>query len=435
MRHSSLILLFLIGFNIHISAQIGTRLPSEKIIKQDPATGVELHFLTSTPAGDSKIYPTHPQWTSDGKWLVFRSKRIPGEALAVNEDSGEMIQVTEGGYIGMLTLSKKNMTLYYIQKAEGGDDLLVNAVDLASLFKDSREGILKERDSYIRTKGRIPGEMANGADMALDASESHIYFKTSKSYATKHAADGMKVEGNFGPRNMGAGPGAIAKMNLSNGEIQHVVSVPFQVGHVQTNPWVPGEIVFCWETGGKAPQRMWTVNADGAGLKPLLPENDFDWVTHEAVITKDEVAFAIMGHRPITPAGESTSTSAENPGQESEWGPSGTRARPTGLAIINLRTHEMRIEGQTENGSGLWHVHGSPDGKWAVGDDFARNLYLINRETKEMKLISSGHKTTAQDHPHPTFHPDGNRFQIQSAMLSEDGKSMNICVVMIPEDW
>jgi len=40
------------------------------------------------------------------------------------------------------------------------------------------------------------------------------------------------------------------------------------VGHVQTNPWMPGEIVFCWETGGKAPQRTWTVMADGTGLRP-----------------------------------------------------------------------------------------------------------------------------------------------------------------------
>ena len=38
------------------------------------------------------------------------------------------------------------------------------------------------------------------------------------------------------------------------------------IGHVQTNPWVPGEIVFCWETGGKAPQRTWTVMADGTVL-------------------------------------------------------------------------------------------------------------------------------------------------------------------------
>jgi hypothetical protein len=31
--------------------------------------------------------------------------------------------------------------------------------------------------------------------------------------------------------------------------------------------------------------------------------------------------------------------------------------------------------------------------------------------------------------------PDGTKIQIQSAMLSADGKSMNICVIPIPEEW
>jgi oligogalacturonide lyase len=70
-----------------------------------------------------------------------------------------------------------------------------------------------------------------------------------------------------------------------------------------------------------------------------------------------------------------------------------------------------------------------------VGDDFARNLYLIDRRTNEMMLLSTGHKATAADHPHPTFSPDGTRIEIQSAMLSEDGRSLNICIVPVPEAW
>jgi oligogalacturonide lyase len=200
-----------------------------------------------------------------------------------------------------------------------------------------------------------------------------------------------------------------------------VVAVPFQVGHIQTNPFVPGEIIFCWETGGKSPQRTWTVKADGTGLRPLYAEAPYDWVTHEAVITKDEVAIAILGHR--------------KPGTNDEWGPSGTREHATGLGIVNLRTRELYIAGQTKSGSGLWHVHGSPDGRWAVGDDFTRSLYLIDRHTNEMMLLSTGHKETAADHPHPTFSPDGTRIQIQSAMLSEDNRSMNICVIPVPDTW
>jgi oligogalacturonide lyase len=238
---------------------------------------------------------------------------------------------------------------------------------------------------------------------------------------------------------MGQGPSGIAGMNIHSGEIKYVISVPFQVGHIQTNPWVAGEIVFCWETGGKSPQRTWTVMADGTGLRPLYPESEYEWVTHEAVISKDEVAISIMGHRKIPGVDKTvdagTSVSGANPGQEAAWGPSGTREKPTGLAIVNLRTREMEIVGQTKSGSGLWHVSGSPDGRWAVGDDFARNIYLIDRHTREMILLSAGHKTTAADHPHPTMSPDGTKIQVQSAMLSADNRTMNICIIPVPEEW
>jgi len=77
------------------------------------------------------------------------------------------------------------------------------------------------------------------------------------------------------------------------------VFLNFQVGHIQSNPWVPGQIVFCWETGGKSPQRTWIVNSDRTGLRALYPESPYEWVTHEIVIGKEEVAFAIMGHREV----------------------------------------------------------------------------------------------------------------------------------------
>ena len=157
------------------------------------------------------------------------------------------------------------------------------------------------------------------------------------------------------------------------------------------------------------------------------------------MISKDEVAIAIMGHRKIPGTDKTvaagTPVSGANPGQEAAWGPSGTREKPTGLGIVNLRSREMVIVGQTPAGSGLWHVNGSSDGRWAVGDDFARNIYLIDRHTSEMILLSAGHKETAADHPHPTFNADGTKIEIQSAMLSADNRSMNICIIPVPDEW
>jgi oligogalacturonide lyase len=445
-----LVLVFLLIHIIRIHAQIGTRFPSEKKTINDPVTGTELTFLTSKPAGDSKIYQTHNQWTADGNWVIFRSNRVKGEAMAVNEKTGTIVQVSEGGFTGMLNVARKSMKLYFMRNLPAdqatpnrrGGPVQVIEVDLATLFADSESGKLKQATAYQRICGTTPAEMGAGGDMALDGDEEVVYFRTGKGESAKHIPEGTKIEPNFGPRNMGAGPSGLGMMNIKTGETKFVVAVPFQVGHIQANPWVPGEIVFCWETGGKAPQRTWTVMSDGSGLRPLYPESEYEWVTHESIITKDEVAIAIMGHRKvgtgkIADNQEASDVQKEpaNPGQEQDWGPSGTREKPSGLGIVNLRTREMTIAGQTSSGSGLWHVNGSSDGRWAVGDDFKRGIYLIDRHTHEMILLSAGHKETAADHPHPTFSADGSRIEIQSAMLSEDNRSMNICIIPLPEEW
>lgn len=435
---AGLVLLFSVALAAALPAKLGDRFPSEKRVVPDPHTGVPLTFLTTASAGESKIYPTHRQWTADSQWIVFRSGRAKGQAMAVHEESGVMVQVTDQGFLGALCLAQHSMKLYYL-RPEGGmpppsaavkgegrrgaitKPLQVIETDLAKLFADSAAGKVGAAENYERVCGTIPLEWGAAGELALDADEQVAYFRINKEEAVKHLPAGVKAEENFGPRNMGAGPTGIGKLDLRTGAVAVVTAVPFQVGHVQSNPWVSGEIVFCWETGGKAPTRMWTVRADGTGLRPLFPEAPHDWVTHEAVITKDEVAFAIMGHRA--------------PGTNDAWGPCGSRDHPTGLGIVNLRTREMRIVAQTKRGSGLWHVHGSPDGRWAVGDDFGRNLYLIDRTNDEMLLLSTGHKATAADHVHPTFSPDGTRIQIQSAMLAPDGRSMDICVVPVPEAW
>ncbi|MDE6116247.1 MAG: oligogalacturonate lyase family protein [Duncaniella sp.] len=412
-----------------VLAQMGMRFPSERKVIKDPQTGVELVFLTSkSGTGDSKIYQTHNQWTSDGRWVVFRSDRVKGEAMAVNEETGDIVQVTEGGFTGMLCVARNSMMLYHMRVMKNGEGnrigMAVVEVNLEKLFADSEAGTLKSKNNYERICGVIPADMCSEGDMALDGSEEIAYFRLDKEYA-RHMPIAEPIADNFGPRNMGAGPGGIGKINLTTGVAEPVVAVHFKVGHIQGNPWHPGEVVFCWETGGKSPQRTWMVNSDGTGLRPIYRETEYDWVTHEAVIGEDELAIAILGHRTIAQDERSMDT-------EKDWGPSGTKEYPTGLAVVNMRTREITLEGQVD-GDSFWHVAGSQNGHWVAGDDFARELWLIDRHTKERILLTGGHNTAARDHVHPTFKPDGTAIEIQSAMLSEDGRSMNICVVRIPQ--
>ena len=424
------------AFTLALTAQIGTRFPSERKVIKDPKTGVELVFLTSkSGTGDSKIDQTHNQWTSDAKWVVFRSNRVRGEAMAVNEETGDIVQVTEGGFTGMLCVARHSMNLYIMRQAKDKNGeragMEVVEINLEKLFADSEAGKLKKKDAYERLCGVIPKEMCSEGDMALDGSEQSVYFRLDKEYARKMPI-AEPIAPNFGPRNMGAGPGGIGKMDLKTGKSEPVVAVHFKVGHIQGNPWHPGEVIFCWETGGKAPTRAWICNADGTELRPIYRETENDWVTHEAVISEDEVVLAIIGHRPINKGEQKKIDGLESFATSNDWGPSGTKEYATGIAVVNLRTRELTLEGQVP-GDNFWHVAGSHDGHWVAGDDFARELWVIDRHTGERTLLTAGHKTTARDHVHPTFKPDGTEIEIQSAMLSEDGRSMNICIVRMPQ--
>jgi oligogalacturonide lyase len=201
-------------------------------------------------------------------------------------------------------------------------------------------------------------------------------------------------------------PGGIRSIDLQTGVIKTVIDTAFTMGHVQANPWVTGEIIYCNETGGDAPQRMFFVRADGTDNHALYQETAAEWVTHEVVVDRDHVMFAIMAHLPKL------------------------RLKPTGIAVINLRNNEMKIVGQVEEGRGFWHCNGSADGRWAVGDNFDGNIYLVNRLTGETTLVSTDHKMRP-DHAHPTFSPDGKRILIQSGLLS-NGASLDLMVIPVP---
>jgi oligogalacturonide lyase len=452
-------------------AQMGRKWPSEKKIVPDPVTGLPLTFLTSTdgPYSQSKIYQTHRQWTADGKWIIFRGTRETGsQAFAVNEETGDIVQVTETGFQGMLCAGNKTMKLYVLAGGGGGGrgpgaargaagaarganqapgagragagaappegrgpggrgpsgPRQILEIDLAKLFADVAAGTVKPAANYTRVCGTIPPTLQVDGNMGLDANDDFMYFRVDGPETTE-LSPGQTLLPGFGPRARQTTSG-LRSMNLKTGEIKFIANVGFQIGHVQSNPWKPGEIVFCWETTGKAPQRTWIVESDGTGLRPLYPEAPYEWITHEAVISRDEAVIAILGHRSIASATP-----------QSDWGISGTFEHPTGVAIVNLRTREMRIVGQVpqgEPGRSDWHVAGSADGRWAACDDFSYELWLIDRRSGEMNLLA-GPQHTGADHIHPTFNADGTKIEIESALISKDNRSLNICVVPLPKTW
>jgi len=434
------------------ASNVGKRFPSEKTSYTDKVTGLTVTVLTTDASGSAKPYQTHTTWTADGKWIIMRSNRggNGSQAFLVNEQNGDIIQLTDGPGTGTgsLNLARKTMKLYFIRggppfgpQAAGAAATLpaprqLIELNLEPLIADAMAGTPKEAPAYERVVTTLPTELRDAGGFALDADETRAYWGVSWGPPPQRSPQAVPATANNpGERSridqantnpaedraaarqrfaeLGKGPGGIRSIDLKTGEITKVIDTDFRMGHVQTNPWMPGEIIYCHETTGDGPQRMWTVRGDGSGNRPLYVETPDEWITHETVSGPDEVMFMIIGHLPYL------------------------RLRPTGIAVINLRNDQMKILGQMEetmpNGGtgGYWHVNGSPDGKWAVGDNFQGSIYVLDRKTGEQVLLTTDHKMRP-DHTHPIFGPDSKRVLIQSGHLS-DGQHLDLMTVTIPE--
>jgi oligogalacturonide lyase len=57
-----------------LASDVGKRFPPEMRTFVDAQTGVTVTALTTGTFNDAKIYQTHPQWTSDGQYIIFQSR-------------------------------------------------------------------------------------------------------------------------------------------------------------------------------------------------------------------------------------------------------------------------------------------------------------------------------------------------------------------------
>ena len=442
MKHK--IWIFLTGcilFSLTLAASnVGKRYPSEKHTITDSITGRTLTVLTASTYSDAKPYHTHDTWTSDGQWIIFRSQRGDkgSQLFVVNETTGDIVQLTDdpGVNTGSLNLSRKEMKLFFIRGNNRSEQTPRQIVELhiGRLLQDAMSGTVGEPESYERIVLVLPSDM-QGSNMALDADETRLYlgisFPLPKEPDSQAAVQAQPAgdRSSIDNRNTnsaesreaararfeaaGKGKCGIRAIDIRTGEITKVIDIDFRVGHIQANPWVPGEIIYCHETTGDAPIRIWTVDADGSNNRPVYVETPDEWITHETVSGRDELMFNIMGHLPYL------------------------REKPTGIAVVNLRTRQMKLLGQIEENmgrgqqGGFWHSNGSPDGRWATGDTFRGSVYLLNRETGERILLTTGHRMRP-DHAHPIFSPDSKRILIQSGMLT-DGRALNLMVVGVEE--
>jgi oligogalacturonide lyase len=185
--------------------------------------------------------------------------------------------------------------------------------------------------------------------------------------------------------------------------------VDFQIGHVQAHPALGGVLLFCHETGGDAPQRMWRYVPGDSGPKAFYPERNEEWITHEvwwansgSRLKNNRVLFTIWPYDAAHEAGIH------------------------GLASVDGDGGDFHVHSRYK----AWHTHGSPDGELVLGDDHERNIWLIRPWTGERRLLTQGHRAAGFDtHPHASFTPDSRHVVMNSSALGREA----VVAVEIPE--
>lgn len=334
---------------------------------RDDVTGARVRMLTADDARDSIFYQTHPMWTPDGRYFVFNSDRsgaMSAHALALA--TGAIRQVA-GDVRGASVLARRSDRLYFQRSRE----ILVTSIGEAFTGTPAVRPVSTLPSFVLDTEGGL----------TLDANEKVLYTGAVLEEKTRWA---------------------VMALHLASGSWRKIVETDFRVGHFQANPHISGVIMFCWETGGDAPQRTWTVNADGTGLRPVYKETYDEWVTHEVWWGPDRIVFTVWPY-------------------DDE-----RKSKPHGIVSADFATGVPTVHSQYP----AWHCHGSPDGAWVMGDDFDRNLWLVKVATGERRLLTQGHKGEGfSTHPHGSFTPDGRSIVFAS---SRNGAE-DIFLVDLPE--
>ena len=329
---------------------VGRRFSSEMMTYKDSVTGLEISMLTTSPAKDNKIYQTHPNWTADGRHIVFMSDRAgTSQYFALSIDTGAITQLTNDESPGNAFLNRAKPGMFYVS------DNTIWDLDIDAILNLNDK---KQNTRFRRKVADLPRKLKLSGTLSVGSNGKDIYL-------------GVQYdEDSWG----------LLALNADTGRFRKIIDLNFRVGHCQAHPSMSGLITYCWETGGDSQQRMWIVRADGSNNGPFYKETYDEWVTHEVWWGPKKVLFTIW------PKNEEM------------------LKKPYGIAYITLQDRALNILSQKK----YWHVGGSPDGNWAVGDTFDGELYLINGDTGEAKLLTQGHRPRgATVHPHPSFSPDG----------------------------
>jgi len=114
---------------------------------------------------DNRGYDVSPIFTPDGKYIVFRSQKIPSfeadrwRIMRLDRRTGEKVELTQGFdlHVDQMTLSKDGKSIFFIAGERGRSPIFVTDVEPRTLGRDGKQ-IRRIAEGFFSQVGPGPGD-------------------------------------------------------------------------------------------------------------------------------------------------------------------------------------------------------------------------------------------------------------------------------------
>jgi oligogalacturonide lyase len=283
----------------------------------EPATGHRVVRLSREP-GSTSLYFHQNAYSADGKKLIVTT---PGGLSTINLQTRE-IDLVVTGRVGVLVTGRKTGQVYYTR---GG---FIYATEL---------------DTHTtREVAKIPGGAGRG-NITVNADETLIIGigVDPDGKAVPRTPPPGRGEAGLEARWAAGTPMMLYAVNIKTGEMKVIHRENDWTNHLQCSPSDPDLILFCHEGPWHYLDRIWTIRADGSGLR---------------LMHKRTMEMEIAGHEFFSADGKTIWYDLQTPKSGVFW-----------VAGVELTTGARTWYHVTR---GEWSVHFnvSPDGRLFAGD-------------------------------------------------------------------
>lgn len=373
-------------------------LPAEHEITTDPISGAKLVFATTRASHDQNLYFHDRSWLSDESMLVFTSDRTGrSELFGYLEATGQLVRLLredEPGISGV-TCSRKGNRIYGMRAGA----VVVWSVE-----------VKMGPPAVVRIEERRITDLTAGSGVLSSLNEN-----ADGKYLAYSDREGDEK-----------GIHHVVAIEINSGKKSSLATVTFPVYHVQFSWERPDLVMFArvYPQGDRVPVdqdpsepahcRLWHVDFSGRPPRPVYPQVAGELVTHECWWTENRFTFC-GGHHPEESHLKvfDLTTGRINILGAGSWWAEGTPAQITRRA--------------------WWHAAGSPDGRWAVADNFHGDVVLFDGKTTRERVLTTGHREfgKGQPHPHPGWAPSSSRIVFTSNRRGQQ----DLAIVHVPEGW